>query len=38
MPINRILVSTVSTGACWFRVALFAVLALWLGVWLGSAP
>jgi len=36
MPIDRILVSTVSTGACWFRVAIFGAAAFWLGMWLGA--
>lgn len=32
--IDRILVSTVSTGACWVRALAFAGLGLWLGLML----
>ena len=28
---DKVLASTISTGACWVRVLVFAGLALWLG-------
>lgn len=36
MMADRILASTISTGSCWVRVAIWGAAAFWAWFWLGS--